>query len=71
MRHIVWALGESFFIISFILFDINQYFIAYTGGDLQNTRNRERPEAQDASHLELQVNCYRLTPKSSTGKAGA
>ena len=41
-----------FFIISFVLFDINQYFIAYTGGDLQNTWNQERLEAWDTIRLE-------------------
>ena len=48
-RHVVWALGKSFLLFPSYYFDINQYFIAYTGGDLQNTRNQERSDTSRAS----------------------
>ena len=67
MRHVVWALGESFS-ISFVLFDTKQIS---TGSKLWNTRHPKRSEAQDAMCLELQVNHYHLTPLGQTGASQA
>ena len=69
-RRVIQALGESFS-IAFVLFDTKQISIAYTGSKLQNPHHPKRYEARDASHLELQVIHYHLTPLSSTGQAGA
>ena len=67
VRHVVWALGESFS-ISFVLFDTKQIS---TGSKLQNTQHPKRSEARDALDLELQVNHYHLTPLGQTGAQDA
>ena len=66
VRHIVWALGKSFLLFpSYYLILIN--ILLHIQVVIYKLHETER----DQMCLELQVNCYHLTPKLSTGKAGA
>ena len=49
VSHVIWALGKHFFFFFFVLFDTNEYFIAFIGIILQIT-NRERLEASNSHH---------------------
>ena len=65
-RHVVWALGKSFLLFpSYYLILIN--ILLHIQVVIYKIHETER----DQTRLELQVNRYCLTPKSSTGKAGA
>ena len=66
VRHVIWALGKSFLLFpSYYLILIN--ILLHIQVVIYKIHETER----DQTHLELQVNRYCLTPKSSTGKAGA
>ena len=65
-RCVIWALGKSF-----LLFPLYYLILINILLHIQVVIYKIHETERDRMHLELQVNCYHLTPKSSTGKAGA